>query len=187
MAKSKAKQSSSSATARAQQPPNACAASLPNELLAQVFNLALEGLGAWERQMRRWELSQICVRWYAAAEPYQEVVAKDTFMAEAVAESLNEDRRARVRSLSMGIEADGAGRSKRAAALLLACPRIDSLEIVAAGNLYLGVSRGRHAHSQLGIPFTEALQAVSPRELRITSSVEKGTDSPWLSARELLE
>lgn len=187
MAKSKGVQATSSARARAQQPSNAPAASLPTETLAQVFNLALEGLGAWERQKARLELARTCTHWYTAAEPGREVSVKDTKMAEEVAKSLNKqgaERRARVRSLSMGIEADGAGRSKRAAALFLACPRLDSIELVAAGTLYLGAAGGKGC--QLGKPLSQALHRLSPREFSIISTRE-GTDTPWLDSRELLE
>jgi hypothetical protein len=178
-------QFTSSTTARPVQPPDAPAAALPTETLAQVFNLALEGLNSWDRQRARLELAQTCIQWYTAAEPGRELAVKDTQMAEAVAQSLDmQGAGAKVRSLSMEIEADGPERSKRATAHVSACPQLDSLELVAAGNLYLGAAGGRGC--QFGNPLNQALRGLSPRTFSITSTRE-GTETPWLDSRELLE
>lgn len=150
-------QPTSSAAARPQQPADSLAASLPTETLAQILEASLERLDVWERQKAGMSFAQVCVRWHGAVGFGKELAVKDATIAERLAKQLKAGdclTTERVRTLSVRIEADGGGRSQRAARLLTVCPRLISLELKAKGRLSLGVGWD----PDLGQPLMKALK-----------------------------
>ncbi|ORY84160.1 hypothetical protein BCR35DRAFT_62404 [Leucosporidium creatinivorum] len=152
-------QPTSSATARPQQPADCFVASLPAETLAQIVDSSLQELDAWERQQARMSFAQVSIDWYGAAGVGRELAVKDTLMAGRLTMWLRTrgpgaERRARVRSLSMYIESDGAWRSSNAGRLLSVCRQLKSLELRAEGQLCLGAD----GIISFGKPLNEALK-----------------------------
>ncbi|ORY52818.1 hypothetical protein BCR35DRAFT_18257 [Leucosporidium creatinivorum] len=144
---------------RLQQPADAPAASLPTETLAHILNSSLEGLDPWGRQKARMRFARVCVAWYGAVEVGRELVVKDTKVAERRAKSLmkgSAERRDRIRSLSIKIEENGAGRGQRVASLVSACSQIETLQLLGIGRSRLGTSA-----NVLGKPLTNALKTLS--------------------------
>ncbi|ORY52836.1 hypothetical protein BCR35DRAFT_18680 [Leucosporidium creatinivorum] len=154
MATEQAQQPPAARITRPQQPTDAPAASLPTETVVQILN---EGLDLWGRQKARMRFARVCVAWYGAVEVGRELIVKDTKVAERCAKSLikgGSERRDRIRSLSIKIEENGAGRGQRIADLVSACRQTETLQL-----LGIGPRLGTWA-CHLGKPLTQALKSL---------------------------
>ncbi|ORY84177.1 hypothetical protein BCR35DRAFT_303263 [Leucosporidium creatinivorum] len=103
-------------------------------------------------------------------------------MAERLAKQLKAGGRStrdKVRSLSVSIEANGGGRSKRAAAVVSACSQLKTLELVVVRGFYLGAAGKTN---QLGKPLSQAL-----KKLSLKTFVARSLKTGYLATIELLD
>lgn len=103
--------------------------------------------------------ARVCASWCGAVEVGRELVVEDTKIAERRAKSLMKgraERRGRIRSLSINIEAVGARSGKRVASLVSACPQLETLQLLGFGSASLGTTA-----DELAKPLSEALKTLS--------------------------
>jgi len=102
--------------------------------------------------------ARVCVAWYGVVEVGRELAVKNTIVAERRAKSLRTgraERRDRIRSLTINVEEERAGRGQRIAELVRACPQLETLQLLGIGPR-LGTWQ-----SALGKPLTEALKTLT--------------------------
>lgn len=142
---------------RPRQPVNSPAASLPTELLKQIFELSLIGhKKAEEKQAARFAFGQVAAHWRIVADVNRQAVV-NSHQAGKLAEAISSDTtlRGKLKYLIVNFEPSSAGRGQRVAELLKAAPNLEVLAL----HLQPGDQLGRSGeYGQLGKPMYETLQ-----------------------------